>query len=186
MKPKSAAILFLTFLLLWSYGCSEEEETPSSPPFEGVDNNLVFRRSDGSEIEFGENTLVWIGNWENIVKVDALHIVVSDASPPSGPVRYWRLKAVFDDIVIGEKIEFPVNFIWNDPVGVSLFVFDEPNELSSQEEESRGWITFDKLRTGGTGEVSFSIDAVLGSEYHDGDSCFVQGTFRSSIGSEPF
>lgn len=185
MKPKSVAVLFLIFLLSWSYGCSEEEESPSSPPFQGVENNLVFKRTDSSEIEFGENTLVWIGFWENTVKVEALHIVVSDASPPSGPIRYWRLKAVIDDIVIGEKLEFPNNYIWNDPDGVLLFVYDEPNELSTQEEESRGWITFHKLRTGGSGEVSFSIDAVVGSEYHDGDSCSVQGTFRSSIGSEP-
>jgi len=182
---KIAALLVVVLALILPFGCSDEEELPSSPPFEGVENNLVFTRSDDSEIEFGDYTLVWVGYWESMVKVDALHIIVSDSWPPSSPVRYWRLKAVIDDIVIGEKLEFPINFVWNDPREVMLFAYDEPNELSSQEEESRGWITFHKLRTSGSGEVHFTIDAVLGSEYHDGDSCSVQGTFRASIGSVP-
>ena len=100
-------------------------------------------------------------------------------------VSGWKLQAVIGDVKIGEKITFPNTFVWNQPKGVLIFVNDPPNQLSTQGEESRGGIVFQKLVSGTKGEVEFSIDAVIGSEFEGGDSLKVSGTFYTPVTGAP-
>jgi hypothetical protein len=155
-------------LLINVIGCSDDATGPKIILY--LDNNLVFERTDGSRVDFAPDVSVKVMPWESDVPVETLHI------RGRGPgMSYWSLRAVIKDVQSGERIDFPNNFIWNEPKGADLFVFDAPNELSSSEEESRGRIVFDRIDLDGSVEVQFSIDAVLGSEYHDGDSLKVYG-----------
>ena len=100
-----------------------------------------------------------------------------------------HLRAVVADVVIGQPLAFPNSFVFDLPKDVDLFVADSsddpPNDLSSQDGRSSGFITFQKLQCGSGGEVQFSIDAVIGSEFHDGPSVSVTGAFRAAIDPPP-
>jgi hypothetical protein len=149
-----------------------------------VQNNLVFRRQDGSIIQFrpGTHSWVWCGPWEEgSVDTPTLHILTAD---PSGP-PYWRLDAVLADITLGEPLLFPNSWIWPNPDDVEIFVWDPPNELSTQTGGSGGSIVFQSLGCGPSDEVQFSIDATIGSEFGDGTHITVQGDFRATISGPP-
>jgi hypothetical protein len=98
---------------------------------------------------------------------------------------HWRLWAVVADVTIGQPLTFPNEYIWDQPKDVLIFLGDPPNELSTQEEESAGSITFQQLQCSSGSEVRFSIDAVLGSEFGDGEPVSVKGNFRGVIGQPP-
>lgn len=156
-------------------GCGDDSNGPVYSF--SVENNLVFERTDGSRIGFKPEVLIWCGAWEEgDVPVAAFHI---RGWGDGG--RYWSLRAVLDDIEPGERIDFPNFYIWDEPAGVDIFIFDEPNELSTAQPESHGWIMFEKIECGAVGAVQFSIDAVLGSEYHDGDSLKVHGSLSAKF-----
>jgi hypothetical protein len=168
------------------YSCSEEDDPSSiAPEPVPIENNLVFVRSDGIPVSFDTFTSVWIGDWESAIPIESLHLVVGSNPLASEPLRIWSLKAVVDDIALHDEFEFPHTSIWNKPTGVTLFVARDPNEWATSEEGSGGGITFTSFREGFRGEVSFSIDAAIGSEYADGDTLFVRGTFRAPIMCPP-
>jgi len=151
-----------------------------------VKNNLIFERSNGTQVQFKPNTFVWCGPWEeDLIPVETLHILVGFDPAAQENKSGWMLQAVISDVKIGEEMKFPNTFTWNQPEGVLLFVLDDPNELSTQEEESRGGIVFQKSSCGTGGEVQFSIDAVIGSEFSGGDSLKVSGTFYAPITGPP-
>ncbi|KPL04468.1 MAG: hypothetical protein AMJ90_00535 [candidate division Zixibacteria bacterium SM23_73_2] len=182
---KDLAVLVLIFFLLSLFGCSKKSSEPdiSSP----VKNNLIFKRSDGTQVQFKPNTFVWCGPWEeDKIPVETFHIWVGFDPAVQEQKTGWMLQAVISDVNIGEELEFPNTFSWNHPDGVLLFVLDDPNELSTQEEDSRGGIVFQKLSCDTEGEVQFSIDAVIGSEFSGtGDSLKVSGTFYAPITGPP-
>jgi hypothetical protein len=150
-------------------GCGDDASGPSNTSSD--ENDLVFERTDGSRIGFKPEVYVWCGPWEEgEIPVPALHI---RGWGDGG--RYWSLRAVLDDVEPGESFEFPNFFVWNEPVGADIFIADGSNELSTAQPESHGWIIFEKVECGPIGTVRFSIDAVLGSEYHGGDSLKVHG-----------
>ena len=97
----------------------------------------------------------------------------------------WHLRGVLADIVVGEAIGFPNRFVSDEPKDVDVFVLDPPNELSTQDDRSSGTITFHELECGANGKVRFSIDTVIGSEFWDGDSITLTGTFSAPVGEPP-
>ncbi len=106
-------------------GCSDDSNGPGNSF--SVENTLVFERTDGSRIGFKPEVSIRCGPWERgEVPVAALHIMGLD-----GAGNYWSLRAVLDDIGPGKRIDFPNSFIWNEPSGVDIFVFDAPNEIST-------------------------------------------------------
>ena len=181
---KGLLVLVCIFFLLGLFGCgkkSTESDTPSP-----VENNLVFKRTDGTEVQFKPNTYVWFGPWEEeIIPVETIHILVGFDPQDPEDVSGWMLWGVINDIKIGEEMNFPNTFSWGQPKEVLFFVNDPPNELSTQEEDSRGGIIFQKLVSGTKGEVEFSIDAVIGSEFAGGDSLKVSGTFYAPVTGAP-
>jgi len=149
-----------------------------------VQNNLVFRRQDGSTIQFPPETRSWIwcGPWEaGPSGRPSLHILTAD---PSGP-PYWRLDAVLADVTLGEPLLFPNDFIYTDAHGVPIFVWDPPNELATWSYESAGSIVFQLLGCGPSEEVQFSINATIGSEFFNGPPITVQGDYRGTVSGPP-
>ena len=160
--------------------CSDSDPTGPGP----TQNSLVFTRADQSEISFSSNGLlyVWCGPWEEDVATPSLHVLFAGAAEEDPG---WHLRAVVGDVTLGDPLLFPNSFIFDQPKDVNIFVFDPPNELSTQDDQSGGSITFQQLDCGNDGEVQFSIDAVIGSELGDGPSVGVTGTFRAQMGQAP-
>ena len=185
MLLKKGIFLLVSISLLFNlFSCSKKSSEPYIPP--PVKNNLVFERSDGVEVHFKSNTYVWCGHWEeDIIPVETVHILVGFDPAEPQDISGWKLQAVISDVKIGEEMTFPNTFIWNQPKEVMIFINDPPNQLSTEVEESRGGIVFQKLVSGTNGEVEFSIDAVIGSEYYGGDSLKVSGTFYAPVTGAP-
>jgi len=155
------------------FGC--EEDKTVNPPVE-TSNQLVFTRENGSEIEFTApvKTYVCCGPWEqDQVHDSSLHVWFASSTSENG----WMLKAVVGDVEIGDTLYFPNFFIWDQPDSVHMFLLDPPNELATNTEESSGYIVFHSLPCPVGRTVDFSINAVLGSEYHDMPSVTVHGRF---------
>jgi len=147
-------------------------------------NNLVFQRQDGSIIQFppGTRSWIWCGSWEEgLIDTPSLHILTAD---PSGP-PYWRLDAVLADVTPGEPLLFPNPWTWPNPDDVDIFVWDPPNELSTQTGESGGSVLFQLLGCGPSEEVQFSIDATIGSEFGGGPPITVRGDYRATVSGPP-
>lgn len=151
---------------------------PAGP---SAQNDLVFQRADGTIISFPATTYVWCGEWEvGEVPAPSVHVFVGSAQ--SG----WKLTGVRADIAVGQPITFPNNFIWDAPERADLFIFDPPNELSTQSDDSSGSVTFTKLDCSTGGEVAFTLDVVVGSEFGDLPPVSVSGTFSGRVGARPF
>jgi hypothetical protein len=174
-----AALAAMAALLV---SCGDDKDEPLAPDPEG--NDLVFTREDQTTIQFPSDsgTLVWCGPWDEDVGTPSLQILFygPEAEDPS-----WALGAVIADVVLGQPLSFPNAFDFDDPKDVAIFIVDPPNELSTQDDESSGTITFQELDCGSGGEVQFEIDAVIGSELTDGPHVHVTGTFRATVGEAP-
>jgi hypothetical protein len=174
----SARLVAIVAISALTLSCGDDDGPTAPAP---VENNLVFTRADQSQITFpGAELLVWCGPWE-AGEADTLSLKILFAGPNSG----WDLRAIVADVTLGQPLSFPNIFVSDQPKDVHIFVLDPPNELSTQEEESSGSITFQQLDCGSGGNVQFSIDAVIGSEVSDDMSVHVTGTFRGPIGTLP-
>ncbi len=172
---RTTALLLALGCLAPTAGCDGGD--PAGP----AGNDLVFQRADGTRIEFAGQPRVWCGPWEEgNVPARAIHVLTGDFRG-GGPL--WQLRAVVDDVQPGQPLRFPNTFIWDQPEGASLFVLDEPNEASTQTDESGGSITFSELDC--DGDVRFTIDAVIGSEFGDGPPVRVGGSFAAPVGDAP-
>lgn len=87
------------------------------------------------------------------------------------------------DVQAGQPLRFPHTFNWDQPEGASIFVLDEPNEASTQTGGSSGSITFSELDC--EGDVRFTLDAVIGSEFGGGPPVRVSGAFAAPVGDAP-
>jgi hypothetical protein len=180
-SARIVALIAMSALLL---SC-DEDDPPASDP---VQNDLVFTRDDQSQMSFSSDAelFVWCGPWEEgkfPIDTPSLQVFFGDIAQPEAG---WYLRAVVADVTVGEPLLFPNFFIFDQPKDVSIFVFDSPNELSTSEDESSGSIVFQQFDCGSGGEVEFTIDAVIGSEFSDGTPVHVTGTFRAPIGQSPW
>lgn len=151
---------------------------PAGP---STQNDLVFQRADGTIINFTATTYVWCGAWEEgEVPAPSVHVFVGSTQ------SNWKLTGVRADIAVNQPIPFPNNFIWDAPERADLFIFDPPNELSTQSDDSSGSVTFTTLDCSTGGEVEFTLDAVVGSEFGDLPPVSVSGTFSGRVGARPF
>jgi hypothetical protein len=172
--------LLLLVVMMLPPGCAD---SPSEPNV--AENELVFTRANGSAVTFpaGAKSVAWCGPWdaELDLEMPTLHIFFGTPQPAA----YWSLSAVRADVRIGQPLAFPNSFVFNQPRNASLFVLDPPNEVSSAEGGSSGSITFEELNCALGGQVRFTIDAMLGSEFSDGAPIRVQGSFRGTIEPPP-
>lgn len=181
--PKRIALALLA-PALGAFGCGSDD--PTSPASETVENNLVFERPDGGIVQFTGDVLVWCGPWEGEeVPAQALHILVGSLSRGDRSAGFWWLRAVVEDVAGGTARSFPNSFVWNEPKDVEVFIVDPPNELTTSLDGSSGAITFSEVQCTEGGTVEFEIDAVIASEFADGPSVHVSGTFRAPVASLP-
>ncbi len=175
----SARIILLMAMSALLFSCGDDGPTTPAPG--PAQNNLVFTRDDQSQISFPSDAelFVWCGPWQE-GEVDTASLQVFFGASPNRSAG--DLQAVLSDVTVGEPLPFPNFFIWDQPKDVDIFVADAPNELSTSQDDSSGSIVFQKLDCGSGGEVEFSIDAVIDSEFGDGPSMHVTGTFRAPIG----
>lgn len=172
----------LTAGVLMTSGCGDDNSVkPDDHPL----NTLVFKRADNSTITFPARAraYVWCGPWEeDYALAPTIHVLYA---APEDSTAYWYLQAVLADVVLGDTLRFPNTYISDQPDSASLFILDAPNELSTAEEESSGYLVFESLPCGKTNLVEFNIDAVVGSEYGDMTPASVKGQFRASATGEP-
>ena len=147
--------------------------------------NLVFRRDDGSPISFPADaqTFIWCGQWEpGSVPEPALQVVHGSGAVDT---PYWSLKVVLADATVGDTLFIPNSFVWNLPDSLDFFLLDPPNELSSQQPESSGFLVLLQLGCDVGQKVEFVIDAVLGSEIGGLPAVAVQGRFLGTVMEAP-
>ena len=171
-------------VLVLGAACSDDGSGGPGGP--GDDEPLfpVFMRADSSVVVFGSSALtyVWCGSWEDGVDTPALRVFHGslDAEHPG-----WFLQAAYGDFSEGDTLRFPNSFIWDHPDSAFCFLLDPPNELSTNDEESGGYIVFHRMPCPDAGSVEFDIDAVLGSEFAEMPTVGVKGTFRHEYTTPP-
>jgi len=178
--------LGLVAVVMVAAGCGDDDGPTGSggPP----QNTLVFTREDGTAIAFSPTAqaYVWCGSWEaGVVDTPSLHVYFASLDVNT-PTASWWLRAVLADITEGDTLWFPSTFIWDDPDSADLFVADPPNELSTDGDDSSGYIVFHQLPCENGSTVDFSIDAVLDSEYWNLPSVSVTGRFRGNTTGRPW
>jgi hypothetical protein len=152
------------------------------------ENRLVFRRVDGSVIEMPGEPTAWCG------PDDAIPGTVLQVAAIMGVQRtedewfsYWHVWAVPADVEEGRAISFPLPPAWDDERGAQIFVGDSvtENEASTSGEDSSGQIVFSQASCELGAPIEFTLDAVIDSEFFDGDPVEARGTFRGALEQPP-
>jgi hypothetical protein len=163
--PKLALVLLLAAAC--AFGAAS---ATAAPPH--VHGALTFTRPDGTTVRFGAQIRIWCGRWEPDVPVRAIHVLAGNRR--SG--TFWLMSAVLDDVKRPTTVRLPNSFTSSRPEGALLFAVDRgENELSSDVEEARGKIVFERAGCRPKPYVTFSVDATLGSEFFDGDPLRAEG-----------
>jgi len=185
-KLRAAAVLLLaTTALVLACG---EDHTPNRPGSvtTAVRDSLTFTRADTMNVgpvEMGSSPLVCCGLYDpSFVNERAMRIVMYD---PANQKAGWQILILIDRAQQGETVTLPTTVVAPSKVErISMFVADIPtgNELSSESEGSTGTITVHSFRCTATAiQIRFSVDAVLGSEFWDGPSMTVHGSFEGTF-----
>src|ERR1700752_67368 len=172
-SARTVALIAMSALVV---SCGDDDNPATPDP---TQNNLVFTREDQSQISFSSDAqlYVWCGPWqEGEVDTESIQVFFGVLAQPEAG---WHRRAVVAGVTLGEPLPFPNDSVWDQPNHVSIFVLDPPNELSTHEPESSGSIVFQRLDCGSDGDVEFTIDAVIGSEFGDSTPVHVAGTFRA-------
>jgi hypothetical protein len=146
-----------------------------------VDDALVFTRPDGSVLTYPTRVRVWCGRWGPDVRTRTIHVQMGRRA--RSPL--WWLRAVVADVRRDRRVDLPHSFVWTDPTEAQMFVGDGTNEISSATERSSGRIVFERIGCGPRLRIRFRVDATLGSEFFDGDTIAVTGTFSARAGPRP-
>ena len=179
-------------LLLGTISCSDND-TVSSGNGDGhngenlIQNNMAFMREGGTTLAMGSDYAICCATWEpGYIDKNTLKIFLYDPllwSDPTNAKSFWKLFIVVDEI----DLETPYSFPTYSDAPLRVFVVDvtNGNELSSAEEESSGIITIESLTCGSPLQITFSIDATIGSEFHLSPTVNVTGTFSATVYSNP-
>lgn len=150
-------------------------------------NNITFMREDSTALAMSYNYAICCAIWEpGHIDKNTLKIFFYDPllwSDPSNAKSFWKLFIIVDEIGLETPYSFPVSL--DDPIRVFLMDVTCGNELSGAEEESSGIITIDRLTCGSPLQITFSIDAIIGSEFHLLPGVNVTGTFSATVYSNP-
>jgi hypothetical protein len=148
---------------------------------------LTFTRADGTRIVFRGRVRAWCGAWNDLEPTKTLHVAVMRTDGRGFALPYWHVFAVAARVARGGAIRFPVGITESRPRGAEVFVGDSRtgNEASTEEEDARGRITFAPVQCTPGKPVRFTISAVLGSEFSDGNPIRAAGTYEGTIGPRP-
>ena len=153
-------------LLLSGCGGGNDDGAASDPDA----NVLEVTRNDGSRVEFSGTVRAWCEKGRVFV-LGGRFPEEDEEHPPA----FWYLSAAEGQ----ETIELPAENL--------LFVFDSAvgssgNELSSNEEESSGSVTFREWSCEQGDTVRVDVDATLDSEFHNAPSVDANGQVEAVIG----
>jgi hypothetical protein len=142
---------------------------------------LVFKRTNGSVIDFKGTPKVWCGPWDEHSSRRSIRVELL------APRRAWLLRAVQGDVASGRRIKFPTSINYDKPEDALLFVAQRKPliEASTNEEEASGWMAFSQSSCELGGVVEFTIHAILDSELFEGTRVRVNGTFSGQVGEAP-
>lgn len=172
----------ISLLLSLVIGCGNDD--PARPRPDQL--SLLFLRDDSSTIQFPASARAWIwcGAWEeDAVPTPTLHVLFR--SPVEVNTPGWELKAVCGGLTPGDTLRFPNTFVWDQPEGAHIFLYDPPTELATDQEYAGGWIVFHQVPCPGGEEVAFEIDGVLGSEFADMPTAAIRGRFSHPVTGPP-
>jgi hypothetical protein len=140
-----------------------------------VRDRLTWTRPDGTAVAFRPDVRVWCGHWESGVNVPSIHVRVGSRTVPR-----WELHAVVADVKRRPVVRLPNSFVFDHPKGAQLFATDRRNELNSATERSSGRISFQRVRCGRRLRIAFRVSGRVGSEFIDGETLTVRGSFAAS------
>jgi hypothetical protein len=177
-------ILLLVCAVALIFSCSDDDKSPTSTgKRNNVNNNIIFAYDQSPELPMGSSRAICCGPWEEGYDDRlALKIFFYD---PDFEESFWKLFIAVDDVTVDSTYTLP-----STGAPFQLFSIDAntSNELSSNTMDSSGEITIDQLECGPPLKISFTIDAVIGSEYGNMPAINVTGSFSCTIytNSAPF
>lgn len=192
LDRNSRAILFLALvgtLLVCVASCGDDDpaEPGTGTPENSVQNELTFTRQNGTPLMMGAEFAICCGAWEpGYDESPTLKIFFYDPllwTDPNQAESFWKLFIVMDKLGTEQAYDFPTTS--ESPLRMFLYDTASRNEVSGEEEESSGTITIERLNCGPPVRIKFTIDAVLGSEYHMGSTVTVTGTFTATVYTNP-
>ena len=77
-------------------------------------------------------------------------------------------------------VRLPNSFVFDHPRGAQLFATDGRNEANSDTQRSAGRIRFQRVSCGRRLRIAFRFDGRVGSEFSDGETLTVRGSFSAS------
>lgn len=176
--------------MLCTHSCSDDNSQNSGNGHTGsntIENQVTFTREDSTTLVMGADCAICCGVWEpGYNDAYAMKIFFYDPelwTNPSGAESFWKLFIVVNGINPGTTYSFPTTL--ESPFRLFFMDVQKGNELSGAEEESRGSITVEQLTCGPPLKITFSIDAIIGSEYSMGSEVRVTGTFNATVYSNP-
>jgi hypothetical protein len=182
--PRFLALTALTILVLLT-ACGKDDPKPTEPnPTPGdpvttaiVEDSLQFILGD--TLSMATTPLVCCGLYDpGFVNERAMRVVFYDAANQKPG---WEILVLIDHAQQGEVATLPTSVVSPSKVSrISMFV--PINEFSSDAQGSSGTITVHSFSCTSTAiQIHFSVDAVLHSEFWDGGSIRVQGTFHGTF-----
>jgi hypothetical protein len=163
-------------------GAAVPAGTASGAPGLRVRDRLVWERPDGTRVAVRHEVRVSCGPWASDVAVPSIHVFVGRRSR-GRPSAWWELHAVVADVQRRPVVRLPNSFVFDEPEDAQLFAVDRRNELNSDQEESSGSIRFGRVACGPALRISFRVRARVGSEFFDGETLRVRGSFSASATS---
>lgn len=176
------------FLLLGSNSCGDDDPAGSGHNYANlIQNNIVFMREDSTTLVMGSDYAICCAIWEpGYIDKNALKIVFYDPrlwSDPDNAESFWKLFIVVDEVDLGTPYSLPTSA--DMPFRIFFMDVTNDNELSGAEEESSGIVTIESLTCGPPLQITFSIDAIIGSEFHLMPTVHVTGTFSATVYANP-
>ena len=148
--------------------------TSAAAPGFTVRNSVVLTRADGVSVPVAQEFRVRCGRWARDVPTPSVHVIAGDGTSA------WHLTAVVADVRRRPVVRFPHAFIFDKPTRAQISGGEGRNEFNSDQEESSGRITFSRVHCGAKRtDIRFRADAVIGSEFFDGTSVAMRGSFSA-------
>lgn len=184
ITKKMLSYLFGILLLLVSPSCDEEcgpcGNGDGSGNKNSVNNNLVFKYGDDTEIAMGDDYAVCCGIWEPGYNDEA--VVKLFFYDYENTLSFWKIFIVIGEAVRDSAYSLPLT---DSPVKVFFIDKDNGNELNGDNPGSTGTITINSFDCGPPVKTSITVNALVESEIGELESVHLTGSFSCTVYSNP-